>query len=111
MRIMSEFVKVFWVGLIGIGCISDIYFKNIKGFLDIEIVVCGSFDMVESCCKVVEYGVLCVLMFDEIIVDLDIDVVLNLIILVVYVYISFVVLEVGKYVYFEKLFVIDILDG
>lgn len=108
---MSDPAKSFRVGLIGTGRISDIYLKNIKGFVGVDITACGSLNMDESRAKAAEYSVPCVMTPDEIIADPDIDAVLNLTIPAAHAGISIAALEAGKHVYSEKPFVTDLDDG
>lgn len=108
---MSDCTKTLRVGLIGTGRISDIYFKNIKGFAGVKITACGSLNMDESRAKASEYGLSRVMTPDEIIAAADIDAVLNLTIPAAHACISLAALEAGKHVYSEKPFVTDLDDG
>ena len=70
--------KAFQIGLIGTGRISDIYLENCLKFPELNIVACGSLDLVEAEKKAKKYGIKRICPPEEIICDKSIDCILNL---------------------------------
>ena len=75
---MNKAHKLFKVGLIGTGRISDIYLQNCLKFDGISVDVCGSLNLQESEEKAQKFGVPRVAHPDAIISDPGIDCILNL---------------------------------
>lgn len=93
--------KIFNVGVIGCGNISDIYFINSRFFKDFNIVACSDINHEIAQEKAKKYEIKAV-STDEIFQDPDIDIVLNLTIPAAHFDISKKALLVGKHVYSEK---------
>lgn len=104
-------MKLFRVGLIGTGVISDIYLKTCQKFDILDVVVCASMDIEESRRKAEQYNIPEVCSPQEIFDNPDIDCVLNLTIPAAHAEISLKALESGKHVYSEKPFATSIEDG
>ena len=101
---MNKAQKLFKVGLIGTGRISDIYLQNCLKFDGISVDVCGSLNLQESEEKAQKFGVPRVAHPDAIISDPGIDCILNLTIPATHADISLRSLNAGKHVYSEKPF-------
>ena len=101
---MNKAQKLFKVGLIGTGRISDIYLQNCLKFDGISVDVCGSLNLQESEEKAQKFGVPRVAHPDAIISDPGIDCILNLTIPAAHADISLRSLYSGKHVYSEKPF-------
>lgn len=108
---MSDGSKSFRVGLIGTGRISNIYLENCAKFDGLDIVACGSLNIIESRAKAAEFNVPQVVEPEKILADPEIDAILNLTIPAAHAGISLAALEAGKHVYSEKPFVTDLSDG
>ena len=101
---MNKAQKLFKVGLIGTGRISDIYLQNCSKFDGISVDVCGSLNLQESEEKAQKFGVPRVAHPDAIISDPGLDCILNLTIPAAHADISLRSLNAGKHVYSEKPF-------
>lgn len=99
------------IGVIGCGRISDIYFKTLAKYPQVEVVACASLDLAESQAKAVQYNVAKACTPDELIADPAIEAILNLTIPAAHAEISKRALEAGKHVYSEKPLVADLKDG
>ena len=108
---MNDSERIFRVGLIGTGHVSDVYLKNCAAFDGMDIVACGSLNLDESRKKADMFDVPRVMSPDEIIDDTGIDAILNLTIPAAHAEITLRALNAGKHVYSEKPFVTDVKDG
>ena len=102
--------KVFKVGLIGCGHISETYFRAEKYFNNIKIVKCADIkhDNALKCAKIFKIKALTV---KEILKDKEIEIILNLTIPKAHYQIAKLALMNGKHVYSEKPLAINFKDG
>ena len=102
--------KVFKVGLIGCGHISETYFRAEKYFNNIKIVKCADIkhDNALKCAKIFKIKALTV---NEILKDKEIEIILNLTIPKAHYQIAKLALMNGKHVYSEKPLAINFKDG
>ena len=85
------------VGLIGTGCIGDIYLKTRDSFSELNVKVCGSLDFEENSRKAERFGIGDRAGPDEIIADDSIDCILNLTVPTVHAEVSLAALAAGKH--------------
>jgi predicted dehydrogenase len=103
-------MKPVTVGIVGCGNISDIYFKNIAKFDNIEVVACADLMVERAQEQAKEYG--CRAMsVDELLADASVEVILNLTTPGAHYEIDTKALKAGKHVYSEKPLAIDKEDG
>ena len=102
--------KVFKVGLIGCGHISETYFRAEKYFNNIKIIKCADINLkaARKCSK--EYGIK-FLTVNEILKDQEVEIILNLTIPKAHYEISKKALLNGQHVYSEKPLAINLKDG
>ena len=102
--------KVFNIGLVGCGHISETYFRAEKYFNNIKIIKCADInnDVAKKCAK--EHGIESTNM-DDIFKDNDIEIILNLTIPKAHFEISEKALLSGKHSYSEKPICINFEDG
>ncbi|MDR0884775.1 MAG: Gfo/Idh/MocA family oxidoreductase [Clostridiales Family XIII bacterium] len=96
--------KIFNIGVIGIGDISQIYLENLKKYTDIVKVIAVASRGIEKAQKrATEFGIeKAYASGDELIKDPDIDIVLNLTTPEAHAYYNLEALKAGKHVYTEK---------
>ncbi len=90
------------VGIVGIGNISGIYFKNLVAFPETEVVAVADLDLERAAKAAEEHGVPHVLTPDELLSHPDVDLVLNLTVPKVHGAIARKAIANGKHVYNEK---------
>ena len=102
--------KVFKVGLIGCGHISETYFRAEKYFNNIKIVKCTDINHSNAlkCAKIFKIKALTV---NEILKDKEIEIILNLTIPKAHYKVAKLALMNGKHVYSEKPLAINFKDG
>ena len=102
--------KVFKVGLIGCGHISETYFRGHDYFNNFKIVKCADINSenAEKCAKT--YGITACSV-EELLKDNDIDVILNLTIPRAHYEVAKQSLENGKHVYSEKPMAVNFSEG
>ena len=102
--------KVFKVGLIGCGHISETYFRAEKYFNNIKIVKCADIkhDNALKCAKIFKIKAVTV---NEILKDKEVEIILNLTIPKAHYQIAKLALMNGKHVYSEKPLAINFKDG
>jgi len=102
--------KVFNVGLIGCGHISETYFRAEKYFNNIKIIKCADInhDNAKRCAKTYKIKALTV---NELLKDKDVEVILNLTIPKAHYKVSKQALVNGKHVYSEKPLAISFNNG
>ena len=102
--------KVFKVGLIGCGHISETYFRAQEYFNNIRIVKCAdiNIDAAKKCA--IHYNIEAVTV-EEILKDKDIEIILNLTIPRAHYEVSRMALENGKHSYAEKPMAVNFEDG
>lgn len=96
------------IGIVGIGNISGIYFKNLKAFEATTVVAVADLDRARAEKAAEENGVPSVVTPDEIVSHPDVDLVLNLTIPAVHGAIAIDAVSNGKHVYNEKPLSIDL---
>ncbi len=102
--------KVFKVGLIGCGHISETYFRAHKYFNNFKIIKCADINM-EAAKKCANHYNINYCTTDEILNDKEIEIILNLTIPKAHFEVSKKALEHNKHFYAEKPMAIDINDG
>ena len=102
--------KIFKVGLIGCGHISETYFKGHAYFNNFKIIKCADINM-ETAKKCAEENNIEACSVDEILLDNEIEIILNLTIPKAHYEIAKKSLENGKHVYGEKPMAINFEDG
>ena len=102
--------KIFKVGLIGCGHISETYFKAEKYFNNIKIVKCADINLINAkkCAKINKIKALTV---KELLKDKEIEIILNLTIPKAHHQVAKQALTNGKHVYSEKPLAINFKDG
>ena len=102
--------KIFKVGLIGCGHISETYFKGHDYFNNFKIIKCADINM-EAANKCAEVNNIQACSVDEIIVDKEVAIILNLTIPKAHYEIAKKSLENGKHIYSEKPMAVNFEDG
>ena len=102
--------KVFKVGLIGCGHISETYFRAHEYFNNFKITKCADINM-DTAKKCAGHYNIPAVTVDEILKDEDIEIILNLTIPNAHFEISKKALENGKHFYSEKPMAINFKDG
>jgi len=102
--------KIFKVGLIGCGHISETYFKGHEYFNNFQITKCADINM-EIANKCAEVNRIEACSVDDIIEDKEIEIILNLTIPKAHYEIAKKSLENGKHIYSEKPMAINFEDG
>ena len=102
--------KVFKVGLIGCGHISETYFRAEKYFNNIKIIKCADINHISAikCAKTYRIKALSV---KEILKDKEIEIILNLTIPKAHYQVTKLALTNGKHIYSEKPLAINFKDG
>jgi predicted dehydrogenase len=102
--------KIFKVGLIGCGHISETYFKGHEYFNNFQITKCADINM-EVANKCAEVNNIETCSVDDIIKDKEIEIILNLTIPKAHYEIAKKSLENGKHIYSEKPMAVNFEDG
>ena len=102
--------KIFKVGLIGCGHISETYFKGHEYFNNFQIIKCADINM-EVANKCAEVNNIEACSVDELIKDKEIEIILNLTIPKAHYEIAKKSLENGKHIYSEKPMAVNFEDG
>ncbi len=102
--------KVFKVGLIGCGHISETYFRAQEYFNNIRIVKCADLNMETAKKCAIHYNIEAVTV-EEILKDKEIEIILNLTIPAAHFEVSKMALENGKHSYAEKPMSVNFEDG
>ena len=102
--------KIFKVGLIGCGHISETYFKGHEYFNNFQITKCADINM-EVANKCAEVNNIEACSVDDIIKDKEIEIILNLTIPKAHYEIAKKSLENGKHIYSEKPMAVNFEDG
>ena len=102
--------KIFKVGLIGCGHISETYFKGHEYFNNFQIIKCADINM-EVANKCAEVNNIEACSVDDIIKDKEIEIILNLTIPKAHYEIAKKSLENGKHIYSEKPMAVNFEDG
>ena len=102
--------KIFKVGLIGCGHISETYFKGHEYFNNFQITKCADINM-EVANKCAEVNNIEACSVDELIKDKEIEIILNLTIPKAHYEIAKKSLENGKHIYSEKPMAVNFEDG
>jgi predicted dehydrogenase len=102
--------KVFKVGLIGCGHISETYFRAEKYFNNIKIIKCADINYVSAikCAKTFKIKALSV---KELLKDKEVEIILNLTIPKAHYQVAKLALTNGKHIYSEKPLAINFKDG
>ena len=102
--------KVFKVGLIGCGHISETYFRAEKYFNNIKIIKCADINYISAikCAKKYEIKALSV---KELLKDKEVEIILNLTIPKAHYQVAKLALTNGKHIYSEKPLAINFKDG
>lgn len=99
------------IGIIGLGNISGIYFKNLARFEETEVVAVADLDAERAKEVATREGIALVLSPEELIVSPEVDLVLNLTIPKAHAPIAMQAIAAGKHVYGEKPLAIDRASG
>ena len=102
--------KVFNVGLIGCGHISETYFRAHEYFNNFKIIKCADINM-DAAKKCASHYNISAVTVDELLKDKDIEIILNLTIPKAHFEISKKALENNKHFYSEKPIAISFQDG
>ena len=102
--------KIFKVGLIGCGHISETYFRAQEYFNNIRIVKCADINMDAAKKCAIHYNIEAVTV-DELLKDKEIEIILNLTIPGAHYQVSKLALENGKHSYAEKPLAVNFEDG
>ena len=102
--------KVFKVGLIGCGHISETYFRAQEYFNNIRIVKCADINMETAKKCAIHYNIEAVTV-EELLKDKEIEIILNLTIPRAHFEVSKMALENGKHSYAEKPMAVNFEDG
>mgnify|MGYP006162525297 FL=1 len=102
--------KIFKVGLIGCGHISETYFKGHEYFNNFKIIKCADINM-EVANKCADLNNIEACSVDDIIEDKDIEIILNLTIPKAHYEIAKKSLDNGKHIYSEKPLAVNFEDG
>jgi predicted dehydrogenase len=90
------------IGVVGVGNISGIYFKNLKAFPATEVVACADLDIERARTAAAEQGIPNALSPDELMSHPDVELVLNLTVPKVHGDVALQAVRAGKHVYNEK---------
>ena len=102
--------KIFKVGLIGCGHISETYFRAQEYFNNIRIVKCADINMEAAKKCAIHYNIEAVTV-QELLKDKEIEIILNLTIPAAHFEVSKMALENGKHSYAEKPISVNFEDG
>ena len=102
--------KIFKVGLIGCGHISETYFRAQEYFNNIRIVKCADINMDAAKKCSIHYNIEAVTV-EELLKDKEIEIILNLTIPGAHYKVSKMALENGKHSYAEKPLAVNFQDG
>ena len=102
--------KVFKVGLIGCGHISETYFRAQEYFNNIRIIKCADINMETAKKCAIHYNIEAVTV-EELLKDKEIEIILNLTIPRAHFEVSKMALENGKHSYAEKPMAVNFEDG
>ena len=102
--------KIFKVGLIGCGHISETYFRAQEYFNNIRIVKCADINMDAAKKCAIHYNIEAVTV-EELLKDKEIEIILNLTIPGAHYEVSKIALENGKHSYAEKPLAVNFEDG
>ena len=102
--------KIFKVGLIGCGHISETYFRAQEYFNNIRIVKCADINMDAAKKCAIHYNIEAVTV-DELLKDKEIEIILNLTIPGAHYQVSKLALENGKQSYAEKPLAVNYEEG
>lgn len=96
--------RIFNVGVLGIGDISDVYINNLKNYGDIlHVLGCAGRSLEKAQAKAAQHGIpRAYADSDALLADADIDIVLNLTVPGVHAPLNLAALHAGKHVYTEK---------
>jgi len=95
------------IGVVGVGNISGIYFKNLGKFRSTEVVACADIDLDRAKAAAEANGIPHALTTDELIAHPDVELVLNLTIPKAHGEVALRAVQAGKHVYNEKPLSID----
>jgi predicted dehydrogenase len=90
------------VGVLGVGNISGIYFKNLTSYPEIEVVGCADLDIARAEAAAKEHGLTKAVSPDELIADTSVELILNLTVPKVHGPLAQAAIDSGKHVYNEK---------
>lgn len=99
------------VGIIGCGNISQIYFKNLKQYPEVELVAAADIDIERAKARAAEFNLEKAYTVDELLADPEIEIVVNLTIPKAHASVCLKALEAGKHVYVEKPIVVTREEG
>ena len=99
------------VAVVGCGFVSDIYFKNLLTFAQVEVVACADLNPKQAERAAAQYGIPLVLTPEEAYAHPDIDLILNLTIPAAHAEVSLAALRGGKHVYNEKPLALALADA
>lgn len=99
------------VGIVGLGNISGIYFKNLTEYPETTIVGVADLDPARATAAADKYGIPHALTTDDLIAHPDVNLVLNLTIPKAHAAVALQAVRAGKHVYSEKPLAIDDEDG
>ena len=102
--------KVFKVGLIGCGHISETYFRAEKYFNNIKIIKCAYINHISAIKSAKEYKIKA-LSVKELLKDKEVEIILNLTIPKAHYQVAKLALTNGKHIYSEKPLAINFKDG
>ena len=105
-------MKKFNIGVLGIGDISDVYFKNLKKYEIANLVACAGRDIHKARKKANQHNIpKAYATARELIDDPEIDIILNLTVPAVHAELTIQALHGGKHVYTEKPLAATLEDG
>jgi len=99
------------VGIVGLGNISGIYFKNLTEYPETTIVAVADLDAARAEAAAEKHGIPNALSTDALIAHPDVDLVLNLTVPKAHAEVALQAVEAGKHVYSEKPLAVDVEDG
>ena len=103
--------KVYKVGLIGCGTISDAYIRGLRAFPWLETTALSDIDVGRAEAKAQKYGIAKGCSVEELLADDGVDIAVNLTVPTVHAEVSLKALGAGKHVYSEKPLAITREDG
>lgn len=90
------------VGIVGVGNISGIYFRNLTAFPSTTVVACADIDQERARAAATKHGIARALTVEQLLADDEVELVLNLTIPKAHTPIAIQAIEAGKHVYSEK---------
>jgi predicted dehydrogenase len=102
--------RIFKLGIIGCGNISNQYFEGLRQFPFLKVVAAADLDPARAKAKAGEHGVPAY-RTDDLLADAKIDLVINLTVPKAHAAVNLAILKAGKHAYSEKPFALNLAEG